>query len=196
MPLAEDSLTHLFVCACALPPWMCALSDPFDLGDRDDRLWAALEQVRLKDHIDGLDGKLDAPVAEFGANFSVGQKQLICMARALVRDNKILIMDEATSSVDMDTDQVIQQVIRSSFSDCTLLVIAHRINTIIDSNRVMCLKLGQIEEFEHPAVLLRDPKSMLSSLVDEYSEGAAAGLRVEAEAAFEIDQKRLASNNI
>lgn len=166
--------------------------DPFDLGDRDDRLWAALEQVRLKDHIAGLDGKLDAPVAEFGANFSVGQKQLICMARALVRDNKILVMDEATSSVDMDTDQVIQHVVRSSFSDCTLLVIAHRINTIIDSNRVMCLKLGQIEEFEHPAVLLRDPTSMLSSLVDEYSEGAAAGLRAEAEAAFEMEQKRFA----
>jgi ABC-type multidrug transport system fused ATPase/permease subunit len=90
---------------------VCA--DPFDLGDKDDRLWAALEQVRLKDHIDGLDGKLDAPVAEFGANFSVGQKQLICMARALVRNNKILVMDEATSSVDMDTDQVIQQVIKS-----------------------------------------------------------------------------------
>merc|ERR1711871_1461375 len=149
-------------------------------------------QVRLAAYVRGLEGALEGKVAEGGDNFSVGQKQLICMARALVRNNKILIMDEATSSVDLDTDEVIQGVIRESFADCTLLVIAHRINTIIDSNRVMCLNAGQIEEFDHPAVLLRKPQSMLSSLVDEYSEGAAAGLRAEAEAAFEMEQKRFA----
>merc|ERR1711871_699857 len=158
--------------------------DPFDDGSDDSRLWNALKQVDLASHVQSLEGQLDAPVAEFGENFSVGQRQLICMARALVRSNRILIMDEATSSVDMDSDQVIQSVVRTSFKQCTLLVIAHRINTIIDSNRVMCLKEGEIEEFDHPAVLLRNPKSQLSSLVDEYGESAAASLRAEAEKAF------------
>ena len=99
--------------------------------------------------------KLDQQLAEDGSNLSVGQKQMICLARAILRNNKILVLDEATANVDYYTDNLIQSQLRKQFSDCTVLTIAHRLNSIIDMDRVMVLEAGSIVEFDKPYALLR-----------------------------------------
>ncbi|EAT33898.1 AAEL013833-PA, partial [Aedes aegypti] len=131
--------------------------DPFEgPGQPDDgRLWAALEQVNLKDVVANCAGGLDAKIVEGGANFSVGQRQLICLARAILRDSRILILDEATASVDPETDNLIQSTIRDHFRECTILTIAHRLHTIMDSDRVLVMDAGRLVEFDSPANLLR-----------------------------------------
>ena len=128
--------------------------DPFEEYS-DASLWTALEKVQLKSCVMNFNAKLDQPLAEDGANLSVGQKQLICLARAILRNNKILILDEATANVDYYTDNLIQSQLRNEFSDCTVLTIAHRLNSIIDMDRVMVLDAGNIVEFDKPYVLLK-----------------------------------------
>ncbi|XP_053475532.1 canalicular multispecific organic anion transporter 1 [Ictalurus furcatus] len=126
--------------------------DPFEAFS-DEEIWNVLELAHLKDHVVTLAAGLQHEVAEGGENLSVGQRQLLCLARALLRKSKILILDEATAAVDLETDELIQSTINREFSQCTVLTIAHRIHTILNSTRVMVLDAGKIVEFDSPAVL-------------------------------------------
>lgn len=123
--------------------------DPFEEFS-DAKLWNALEEVQLKEVIH----ELPAGISEGGMNFSVGQRQLICLARAILRDNKILVMDEATANVDSNTDALIQKTIRNKFANCTVLTIAHRLNTVMDSDKIIVMNEGRCIEFGTPYELL------------------------------------------
>ena len=102
--------------------------------------------------------KLDTIVSDSNNLFSVGQKQLICLARAILRQTKILVLDEATANVDLETDNLIQQKLRSSFKESTVLIIAHRLATVIDADRILVMNQGRGEEFDHPFnLLVNDP---------------------------------------
>ncbi|XP_057704162.1 canalicular multispecific organic anion transporter 1 [Corythoichthys intestinalis] len=127
--------------------------DPFDRSS-DEELWRVLELSHLKDYVAGLQEGLQHEVAEGGENLSVGQRQLLCLARALLRKSRILILDEATAAVDLETDNLIQTTIRKEFTHCTILTIAHRLHSIMDSSRVMVLDAGRIVEFDSPSNLL------------------------------------------
>ncbi|KAI8817199.1 P-loop containing nucleoside triphosphate hydrolase protein [Fimicolochytrium jonesii] len=145
--------------------------DPFGVYD-DQAIWRALEDSSLKAHVTRMEKGLASVVLQGGENFSVGQRQLICLARALLRKTNILVLDEATAAVDVETDTIIQKTIREEFKDCTILTIAHRINTVMDSDRILLLDRGRIAEFDSPANLLRDKKSMFYSLAKEAGQVA------------------------
>ncbi|KAK9316859.1 P-loop containing nucleoside triphosphate hydrolase protein [Lipomyces starkeyi] len=143
-----------------------SVRENLDPGSRfsDEQLWHALELSHLKDHITGMEGGLYSRVNEGGSNFSVGQRQLMSLARALLTPSKILVLDEATAAVDVETDQIIQETIRKEFKDRTILTIAHRLNTIIDSDRIVVLAAGKIVEFDTPEVLLSNKNSLFYAL--------------------------------
>ena len=140
--------------------------DPFGTY-KDDDLWNALDSAHLKDFIKSQDKQLEFECTEGGGNLSVGQRQLICLSRALLRKTKILILDEATASIDHNTDELIQNTIRSQFADCTVLTIAHRLNTIMDSSRIIVLDMGKIVEFDEPKTLLTNRKSQFYSMAQQ-----------------------------
>lgn len=146
--------------------------DPFHkFCDAD--LWSALEEVKLKHIVDSL----DSCVEQGGSNFSVGQRQLICLARAILQNNKILVLDEATANVDLTTDAFIQTTIRKKFKDCTVLTIAHRLNTIMDSDKVLVMNEGQVLEFDHPYILLQNEQSLFNNMVEETGKTMAEQLK-------------------
>ncbi|XP_052516754.1 ATP-binding cassette sub-family C member 2 [Budorcas taxicolor] len=130
--------------------------DPFN-NYSDEEIWKALELSHLKSFVAGLQAGLSYEVTEGGDNLSIGQRQLLCLARALLRKSKILIMDEATAAVDLETDQLIQTTIQTEFSHCTTITIAHRLHTIMDSDKVMVLDSGKIVEYDSPEELLKNP---------------------------------------
>ncbi|XP_041645026.1 canalicular multispecific organic anion transporter 1 [Cheilinus undulatus] len=139
--------------------------DPFDKFS-DEEIWRVLELSHLKDYVAGLQEGLQHEVAEGGENLSVGQRQLLCLARALLRKSRILILDEATAAVDLETDDLIQTTIRKEFSHCTVLTIAHRLHSIMDSSRVMVLDAGRIVEFDSPSNLLAEEGHFYSMAKD------------------------------
>ncbi|XP_046419118.1 multidrug resistance-associated protein 1 isoform X8 [Neodiprion fabricii] len=140
--------------------------DPFE-QHTDDQVWKALEHAHLKEFVKGLPSGLLHEVTEGGDNLSVGQRQLICLARALLRKTRVLILDEATAAVDLETDDLIQRTIREEFKNCTVLTIAHRLNTILDSDRVIVLDKGYITEFDDPETLIQQKTSAFYSMAKD-----------------------------
>ncbi|KAF8941211.1 hypothetical protein BGZ47_007464 [Haplosporangium gracile] len=147
--------------------------DPFE-EHTDKNLWEALERAHLKSYISTLSGGLSFEVAQNGDNFSVGQRSLICLARALLRKTKVLVLDEATAAVDVETDDLIQKTIRKEFKDRTILTIAHRIKTVMDSDKILVLEKGRVQEFESPRTLLTRKESLFYQLAEQAGEIDAA----------------------
>merc|ERR1711865_1173844 len=161
--------------------------DPFNLTN-DEAVWNALTAVGLRKLLENeviYAGGLNFMVAEGGANFSLGQRQLFCIARALLRKSKILMLDEATASIDRETDRFIQTMIRESFQNVTTMVIAHRLNTIMDFDRILVFDDGQVAEFDTPLNLLNkvagSKGAIFRSMVDATGTESARLLREIAE---------------
>ncbi|XAR56773.1 Xenobiotic-transporting ATPase [Bertholletia excelsa] len=135
----------------------------------DEQIWEALDKCQLGDEVRKKEGKLDSAVTENGENWSMGQRQLVCLGRVLLKKSKVLVLDEATASVDTATDNLIQQTLKQHFSDCTVLTIAHRITSVLDSDMVLLLDHGLIMEYDSPNKLLENKSSLFAKLVAEYS---------------------------
>ncbi|CAG7731096.1 unnamed protein product [Allacma fusca] len=163
--------------------------DPFSTHT-DDNLWHALEESHLARDVKQLPDGLSAMVSEGGTNFSVGQRQLLCLARAILRNNKILILDEATANVDLQTDSYIQATLETKFKDCTVLTIAHRLQTVMNCNRILILEAGSVMEFDEPFVLLQNANSLLRKLVDQTGKSTAEDLQERAKLAHNYRKKK------
>ncbi|KAM3356161.1 hypothetical protein P3S68_022875 [Capsicum galapagoense] len=140
--------------------------DPLGLYS-DDEIWKALEKCQLKDTISILPNLLDSSVSDEGENWSMGQRQLFCLGRVLLRRNRILVLDEATASIDSATDAILQRIIRGEFSNCTVITVAHRVPTVLDSDMVMVLSFGELVEYDQPSRLMQT-NSSFAKLVAEY----------------------------
>lgn len=154
--------------------------DPF-ASFSDEQIWTALEHAHLKAFVAAAGGGLLYEIAEGGENLSIGQRQLVCLARALLRKTKVLILDEATAAVDLETDDLIQKTIREQFADCTILTIAHRLNTILDADRVLVLDAGLVAEFDTPRRLLDDAESIFYAMARDAGLVNANGTHVLSE---------------
>ncbi|CAI5745907.1 unnamed protein product [Peronospora destructor] len=137
--------------------------DPFDQYT-DEQIWTSLRRAHLAHVVTALDG----PVDEKGSNFSVGERQLLCIARALLKRSRIILMDEATASIDTETDRKIQRSIREEFRDCTCLTVAHRINTILDADRILVMECGSVGEFDTPKALQKKQDGLFKAFVDHW----------------------------
>ena len=137
--------------------------DPFNVYT-DEKVWEALKLAHLEEYVSTLNEGLSYEIAEGGENLSVGQRQLVCLARALLRKTKILVLDEATAAVDLETDELIQATIRREFSDCTILTIAHRLSTIMDYDKILVLQNGEKVEYDSPEKLKGDSNGIFYSM--------------------------------
>nr|CAN70764.1 hypothetical protein VITISV_025297 [Vitis vinifera] len=135
----------------------------------DGQTWEALDKCQLGDEVRKKEGKLDSTVIENGENWSMGQRQLVCLGRLLLKKSKVLVLDEATASVDTATDNLIQQTLRQHFVDSTVITIAHRTTSVLDSDMVLLLDHGLIEEYDTPTRLLENKSSSFAKLVAEYT---------------------------
>lgn len=137
----------------------------------DERLWQALDSVGIKITVERMANGLDADIVDGGENLSAGQRQLLCLARALLEKPSILIMDEATSNIDGKTDNKIQTMLKEVFKECTILTIAHRLNSILWYDKVLVLDQGKVLEFDSPGVLSKKEGSEFKALLSEYQKG-------------------------
>lgn len=128
-----------------------------------------------------------------GGNLSVGQKQLMCLARALLRRNKILVMDEATANVDPGTDEIIQNIVRTKFSTCTVIIIAHRLNTIIDCDRIIVMNNGKMVEIDEPYILMNKPNGVFSGMVAALGLATKERLTALAKQSYEAKRNSIRS---
>ncbi|XVF32758.1 hypothetical protein REPUB_Repub17cG0110800 [Reevesia pubescens] len=135
----------------------------------DEEIWESLDRCQLKDVVASKPGKLDSLVVDNGDNWSVGQRQLLCLGRVLLKRSRLLFLDEATASVDSQTDAIIQKIIREDFAACTIISIAHRIPTVMDCDRVLVVDAGRAKEFDKPSRLLERP-TLFAALVQEYAD--------------------------
>jgi len=149
--------------------------DPFDRHS-DTEIWHVLECVGLQAHVQQLPDALAFAMAEGGENFSVGQRQLICMARALLRKPRILLLDEATASIDVESDAQIQVMLRRYFRDVTVLTVAHRLKTVMDSDRILVLDGGKIAQYGAPEALLQEEDKPLFQMANAHGKAYASML--------------------
>jgi ABC-type multidrug transport system fused ATPase/permease subunit len=140
--------------------------DPF--GEHSDlELWTVLDKCRLGALVRGNAAGLSMPVASSGSNWSLGQQQLVCLARAMLNSSRLLVLDEATAALDLETDAFVQAMIRREFADRTVLTIAHRLDSIIDCDRILVMHNGAVTEFDAPWTLLQDPASDFARLCQQ-----------------------------
>merc|ERR1719263_478033 len=137
----------------------------------------------MRTAVAALEGGLSYGVGEGGGNLSVGQRQLICLARAMLRHSRLIVLDEATASIDNETDGVLQAAIREVFADATVLTIAHRLHTIMDATSIMLFEKAELKECAPPEELLADESSLFSALVDDTGSAAAHLRQLTADAA-------------
>uniref|UniRef100_A0A6P7FF39 Probable multidrug resistance-associated protein lethal(2)03659 n=1 Tax=Diabrotica virgifera virgifera TaxID=50390 RepID=A0A6P7FF39_DIAVI len=162
--------------------------DPF--GEyTDEQIFAALLDVEIKNAMQSGIDCLNDVMTEGGTNLSVGSRQMVCLARAILRNNRILVLDEATANVDAQTDKFIQTTIRTKFAHCTVLTIAHRLNTVMDSDRLMVLDNGLLIEFDHPHILLQNREGLLSEMVKKTGPGVSDHLKVVAKENYSHKQQ-------
>eukprot|EP00388_Colpodella_angusta_P018565 GDKJ01046256.1.p1 GENE.GDKJ01046256.1~~GDKJ01046256.1.p1 ORF type:complete len:670 (+),score=36.90 GDKJ01046256.1:169-2010(+) len=150
--------------------------DPFN-NHTDEELWDALQKSNIKERIASEKAGLDCPVKERGGNFSVGERQLLCLARAIMKKCSILLLDEATASVDFAADQLIQETIRTVFRQCTVITVAHRLSTIIDADKVVVLGEGKVIEDGTPIELLNNDSGVFTSMLKQLGDTEFANLK-------------------
>nr|XP_019066419.2 ABC transporter C family member 10-like [Solanum lycopersicum] len=134
----------------------------------DEQIWNVLDKCQLREAVQEKEGGLDSSVVQDGSNWSMGQRQLFCLGRALLKRSRILVLDEATASIDNATDAILQKTIRLEFADCTVITVAHRIPTVMDYTKVLAISDGRLVEFDEPKKLINKEGSLFRMLVKEY----------------------------
>ena len=169
--------------------------DPFHHYSDDD-ISNALRDVCMIDVINELSGGPNSIVAEGGSNFSVGQRQLLCLARAILRKNQILILDEATANVDSRTDHLLQEAVTKSFGGATIISVAHRLDTVIDYDKILVLGDGGVLAFGTPHHLATEKKGVFGSMIDDTGKHMAHELRRRASRGSLVNLTDMNSNEV